>query len=251
MLNSPTGIFAYWSDFGDVTKTNMLDNSKVTITFMFATVSDSLLWITTKFWLRFALSLLILFVSYRSYYHHIRQLTSLLERYPLSDTSVAVSYGLIIGEPTSLVICNPFIIIAFIFDFWCCKLFRSVWFPYGAMVLVNGIIKCSQMTPLLHPISTTTIAIVSFIYACAITLWHSIQPDNQNEYFSTQGFPFAMIYSISLCGMPFMLSALRVFLKHIYRFIFRGKLYKMVKSVSRTVDFISFQGVITSRNYNQ
>ncbi|EQC36614.1 hypothetical protein SDRG_06054 [Saprolegnia diclina VS20] len=257
MMNAPTGVFAFWSSPGDVTGAGASATTATTITFMYATVRYSLFWLTTKFCVRFGLSLLIGVEAYRLYYRHVRTLRRLLRSHPLHPTPTnAVRYEIVFGEPTSLVVCHPLVIAVFMVDFWSSVevvaqailrvsqtkalyytglgamfLSRSVWFSYATLTALNRYLKWRRRAALFRPSSTTVVAMASFTFAGLSTnaqnAWlptlllytHISKPlaeaPSDSEYYTTQALPASILYSISLCGIPFLLAIPRFTLRRL------------------------------------
>ncbi|OQR93453.1 hypothetical protein ACHHYP_02524 [Achlya hypogyna] len=196
MLTAPTAIYGIWSTPGDLTAPWPPDPTKVTITFMYAAINYSALWITLKFCLRLCVSLLIAGEAYRLYYRHVHELRRLLRRYPLHpQPTAAVRYEIILGEPTTLISSHPIVILAFIVDFWASIevvgqailrvsqtkslhyfilgaifLSRSVWFSYGTLTALNAVLHRCKARPIFRPSNTTVVAVTSFVYAGVATM---------------------------------------------------------------------------------
>ncbi|KDO20015.1 hypothetical protein SPRG_14163 [Saprolegnia parasitica CBS 223.65] len=257
MMSAPTGIFAFWSSPGDVTKAGANPSTVTTISFMYATVSYSLFWLTAKFCVRFGLSLLIGIEAYRLYYRHVRTLRRLLQSHRLHATPTnVVRYEVVLGEPTSLVVCHPLVIAVFVIDFWSSVevvaqailrvsqtkalyytglgamfLSRSVWFSYATLTALNCYLKWRRRAALFRPSSTTVVAMASFLFAGLSTnaqnawlptllLYTRIskplyEASSDGEYCTTQVLPASIMYSVSLCAIPFLLAIPRFTLRRL------------------------------------
>ncbi|KAF0701403.1 Aste57867_8105 [Aphanomyces stellatus] len=76
----------------------------------------SMTWRLVKLTYRILVSLWIAFVSVRDYYLHVRHLHTTLAQVPLHRDARAVRYTIVLGEPTCLVLSNPYFCAAFVVD---------------------------------------------------------------------------------------------------------------------------------------
>ncbi|EQC25835.1 hypothetical protein SDRG_16284 [Saprolegnia diclina VS20] len=156
LLGVPTSYSVSWGE-------NTTDVSCIWIGFHTPTYTTA--WLCAKFLSRCLLTLYILYCVYAHYYRQYAVLYSNLEQFGLPTTQARV-YELVLGDPTSIILLNPWIATAFVLDFWlsteyvsraflrisqtdnalifiiaCFYLSRTVWFAYGALSLTSLLLK--------------------------------------------------------------------------------------------------------------
>ncbi|ETV94404.1 hypothetical protein H310_12033 [Aphanomyces invadans] len=117
---------------------------------------------------RVLMGVYMLFLVATRYYCHVKHLADALKRYDMHVTSTAVRFDILVGEPTSLVVANPFVCAFFIVDIWasaeyvglaCLRVSqlstwykfmlgllsfgRMMWFSAAGLLLLNVWLCCS------------------------------------------------------------------------------------------------------------
>ncbi|KDO21183.1 hypothetical protein SPRG_11042 [Saprolegnia parasitica CBS 223.65] len=131
----------------------------------FHTPTYSTAWLFAKFFSRLFLALYIVHCVWTHYYREYAVLYCNLTQFGLPTTH-ARAFELVLGDPTSIILLNPWIATAFVLDFWlsteyvsraflrisqtdnalifviaCFYLSRTVWFAYGALSLTSRVLK--------------------------------------------------------------------------------------------------------------
>ncbi|OQR85557.1 hypothetical protein THRCLA_10674, partial [Thraustotheca clavata] len=163
---------------------------------------QSMTWVWIKLAWRVLLSFVIVFKVVRSYFLPLYHLFENLDLYPLSDRSKnATHYEILVGEPTSIIISDPLVCLAFSIDIlasadysmqamvrvqqWSSPkdfflgaiyLSRHVWISYMALILLHPVLQKFKMIHWCFPQTTTGLAIiittVSSVLANVILMWY-------------------------------------------------------------------------------
>ncbi|KAF0694804.1 Aste57867_14328 [Aphanomyces stellatus] len=175
-------------------------NKTSTVYSVFIPVTKPTPWRVGKLIFRLVLCIWIARICVR-YYEHVRHLRANLRRFVLHTHSSAVQYEIILGEPTCLVLANPFLCAAFVADLWAstesvaqaclrvCQtndpflflvgmvyLSRMVWCAYLGLALLNPILKRTRRTHVVAPANTTALALAAFLAGGGLTYVQSSWP---------------------------------------------------------------------------
>ena len=160
-------------------------------------------WLFCKFFYRFFVSIYTIYRIWTSYCSHIRDLIHDLKQYGLKHDDFfnvdirpdrIVKYVVIIGDPTSIVLLDPIISIAFIIDVWLSMdvviqamvrvsamsdvmtffiaalyLSRFVWYAYSGLYITSVLLKRLHLESYFREVDPTVIAIVVAFIAGPLT----------------------------------------------------------------------------------
>ncbi|KAF0694811.1 Aste57867_14335 [Aphanomyces stellatus] len=166
-------------------------SSSATVSTVYSTfipVSNPTSWRIVKLTYRLGLCLWIARICIRHYYDHVRHLRSTLRRHALHIHATADHYEIVVGEPTCLVLSNPFLCTAFIVDIWSSEgsvaqaglrvcqtqnpflffagmvyLSRMVWCAYWSLAVLNPLLQRTRHTHWVAPANTTVLALAAFL----------------------------------------------------------------------------------------
>ncbi|OQS06905.1 hypothetical protein THRCLA_01066 [Thraustotheca clavata] len=181
-----------------------------TLTFVYSQyLYPPMLWL--KFVVRCATFVLIMICLWKDYYHHYFTLADTLtyEGHKINQENTAIwRYHLVAGDPTAILVTNPYIVVAFFIDQWLSAhaivemifrvleyysipnalgaalfLFRMVWFAYGSICLINCILKRTKCEYFFAEVDPTIISIFSVVYIPGlwVILICILSPSKQNE----------------------------------------------------------------------
>ncbi|OQR92369.1 hypothetical protein ACHHYP_03790 [Achlya hypogyna] len=150
-------------------------------------------WVAIKFLYRCVLSIYIVRCMWFDYYRCGRNLGHSVAQYGVPDAA-AGPVEILLGDPTSVILLNPFVSLAFLLDVWfsveyvnraivradqlyelvtfavaCVYLSRTLWFAYGALNAASWTLKQLQWTRHFRDADPTLLAIVITLAAGPIT----------------------------------------------------------------------------------
>ncbi|KAF0731470.1 hypothetical protein AaE_009258 [Aphanomyces astaci] len=146
-----------------------------------------MLWRLVKFLYRIGLCVWIFMLCTTHYYCHVYHLYNNLKTIPLHVTSPAITrYEILVGEPTCVVLSNPWLCLAFVVDICAsteyvgqaclrvCQtenwfyfglgllyLGRTVWCAYSTLTILNIVLKRCHRTTWFAPANTTVLAVAA------------------------------------------------------------------------------------------
>ncbi|KDO24300.1 hypothetical protein SPRG_09938 [Saprolegnia parasitica CBS 223.65] len=198
MTSAPGLVLGYhciWLTAGDAIARSSRDNEVYTLTFVMATAPYPVLnW--TKFVYRVCTTVGIVLLLWRRYYKHCialrRQLARLGHAHELR--AGAYSYAISIGDPTAVVLSNPWVALAFFVDVWASfdtlsfavlrgsqnddllELFvaflylsRAVWLAYFGLSVMSAILKRYRQEHVFCEVDPTMVALAVTIYGPLLT----------------------------------------------------------------------------------
>ncbi|EQC25844.1 hypothetical protein SDRG_16293 [Saprolegnia diclina VS20] len=141
-------------------------------------------WLWLKFAYRLVFGVYLLMCMWRLYFAQYATLVANLERYGIEAAAVGSTLTLVVGDPTSLILVHPRVILGFVLDFWmsadfdgraylrvgqvvdplqffvaCLYLSRTLWFAYGAVVATSNLMKRCGLAKYFHGVDPTYTAI--------------------------------------------------------------------------------------------
>ncbi|OQR94725.1 hypothetical protein ACHHYP_00955 [Achlya hypogyna] len=235
-LGTPIGYTALWT--AEANSSNLLFIG-------FARASTTASWLGGKFAYRVMLSWYLAWCVYMSYYRHYRPLCLSLARLGLSSAPPQATLHLVVGDPTSIVLLNPWVAVFFVADFWMSADFvslaflrvaeitslqtffiaslylsRTLWFAYAGLGLFSSLLKRLGKELWLSPIDPTLTAIVVILAAGPFTTLQTRVPflvELYNYVFNNlaeapneiESGVAAIVYSLLIGGLPVFVGVLR------------------------------------------
>ncbi|OQR80885.1 hypothetical protein THRCLA_11918 [Thraustotheca clavata] len=168
--------------------------SNNTMYFAFVRQTTTKTWLVFKFIYRCCLSIYIMFIMWQQYYRYYSHLANNLRQYGINDAKPTDCITIIVGDPTSIVLLNPYVYLAFIVDIWisvefvaralyrldqlhnaklcllaCLYLSRMLWMAYGALILVSYLLKKLHKEKCFHEADPTLTALAVLITTGPLT----------------------------------------------------------------------------------
>ncbi|OQS05251.1 hypothetical protein THRCLA_20673 [Thraustotheca clavata] len=139
-------------------------NDTIYIGFLNATTTRA--WLTFKLAYRCCFCIYIMAYMWRQYYQHYYHLAANLRAFGFEKVTRTDRIDIVVGDPTSIILLNPYVSIVFILDVWvsiefinraivrvnqvsdiglfsvaCFYLSRTLWFAYGGLIGVSYLLK--------------------------------------------------------------------------------------------------------------
>ncbi|RHZ01781.1 hypothetical protein DYB35_013650 [Aphanomyces astaci] len=175
------------NDLGSTSASSSTNSSASTVYYVYRPVVKPLLWRLVKFLYRIGLCVWIFMLCTTHYYCHVYHLYNNLKTIPLHVTSPAITrYEILVGEPTCVVLSNPWLCLAFVVDICAsteyvgqaclrvCQtenwlyfglgllyLGRTVWCAYSTLTILNIVLKRCHRTTWFAPANTTVLAVAA------------------------------------------------------------------------------------------
>ncbi|RHY23261.1 hypothetical protein DYB36_012164, partial [Aphanomyces astaci] len=175
------------NDLGSTSASSSTNSSASTVYYVYRPVVKPLLWRLVKFLYRIGLCGWIFMLCTTHYYCHVYHLYNNLKTIPLHVTSPAITrYEILVGEPTCVVLSNPWLCLAFVVDICAsteyvgqaclrvCQtenwfyfglgllyLGRTVWCAYSTLTILNIVLKRCHRTTWFAPANTTVLAVAA------------------------------------------------------------------------------------------
>ncbi|ETV94403.1 hypothetical protein, variant [Aphanomyces invadans] len=207
---APSSINALWVHPGNELNRHM-GGASFTVYYLFIPDKLSPWWLAFKFLYRAMLSLTILGLAIQSYYRHVGHLCANLAHFPLQPHQASLGavtrYEVIVGEPSPLVMSNPYVCLAFVADICAtseymgqaclrvCQtqslwyfalamvyLGRLVWCAYGTLVMHNAVRKRWGWAALTTPVDSTQVAVMVYFVGGFLTYLQGLWPSLINVY---------------------------------------------------------------------
>ncbi|RLO06945.1 hypothetical protein DYB28_001168 [Aphanomyces astaci] len=171
----------------DLDRTAATSNASSTVYYVYRPVVKMMLWRLVKLLYRIGLCVWIFMLCTTHYYCHVYHLYNNLKTIPLHVTSPAMTrYEIVVGEPTCVVLSNPWLCWAFVVDICAsteyvgqaclrvCQtenwlyfglgllyLGRTVWCAYSTLTILNIMLKRCHRTTWFAPANTTVLAVAA------------------------------------------------------------------------------------------
>ncbi|RHY22099.1 hypothetical protein DYB32_009615 [Aphanomyces invadans] len=207
---APSSINVLWVHPGNELNRHM-GGASFTVYYLFIPDKLSPWWLAFKFLYRAMLSLTILGLAIQSYYRHVGHLCANLAHFPLQPHQASLGavtrYEVIVGEPSPLVMSNPYVCLAFVADICAtseymgqaclrvCQtqslwyfalamvyLGRLVWCAYGTLVMHNAVRKRWGWAALTTPVDSTQVAVMVYFVGGFLTYLQGLWPSLINVY---------------------------------------------------------------------
>ncbi|OQR95598.1 hypothetical protein THRCLA_22108 [Thraustotheca clavata] len=227
-------------------------------------VATSMWWHIVKFMYRVLLSFYLGSCLWHQYFCYYSNLKGNLEQFGLPNAPPGTKFIIIVGDPTSVILANGYISIAFVLDFWvsvdfvataffrlvqieallpfliaCLYLSRTIWFAYGTLLVTSRLLKRVGKESNLHAVDPTLTAFavilavgpftylqtnVSFMVEIYNFLFAYLSKDSDKVEISVA----AVVYTILIGGLP-LLVGLRPSWKHSKRVPIQPFVQKTIK----------------------
>ncbi|OQR97316.1 hypothetical protein THRCLA_07016, partial [Thraustotheca clavata] len=231
-----------WLTVGNEIKPENFDPMDFTLTYAVLPYPIPV-WYWIKFAFRVANTGFVTYLLWTNYYKHCYQLANTLatlgHRTDLKDC--IYTYRIIMGDPTAMILTNPWVALAFFFDIWSSYeivtfavlrasqgqdipvmfvaflyLSRTVWLPYLALCLTAVVLKRWKGEHLFDEVDPTLVVIASAIYgpglsycmgnvAFLLDMYHFTERcliPSSLQLERFEAFPATFLYSITLGSLP-------------------------------------------------
>ncbi|OQR93895.1 hypothetical protein THRCLA_08315 [Thraustotheca clavata] len=254
-FSSDIGFQCVWTIRGNMLANVSLPN-EYTVTAIH-TISAPKVWCTVKFCYRMCITVFVCYLMWTRYYRHCIHLEKILStdghRYDYKSKPKELwHYEVVWGDPTPIILMNPYVSLVFFLDCWFSAdtisiviprasqtddiyimlsaflyLSRTVWFAYAAMCVISTCLKRFHREHVFIEIDPTIVAVattffgpvvswamgnVGFLLQIYFFLFECFIP-TKYEHEQIDGGPPSMLYSISIASMPMLYG----FIGGIYR----------------------------------
>ncbi|RLO13973.1 hypothetical protein DYB28_015902, partial [Aphanomyces astaci] len=225
------------------------ENEGTTVYYAYMPGIKSQAWRLTILCFRLAASVWIFHLSIAGYYNHVRHLRGNLDAFPLHGYTKASRYEIVVGEPTCIVLANPWLCLWFLLDlvtnteyigmaclrvcqinnlvYFCLGMLylgRTVWCGYTALAVLNILLKRRHKAHWVKPTNTTILALVASLAGGGIMYIQTEWQEHLDMYFTLyvvhyvsdthetttmETAPAMLVYALSMTMLPFAIAAMQ------------------------------------------
>ncbi|OQR81897.1 hypothetical protein THRCLA_23281 [Thraustotheca clavata] len=245
-FSASIGFQCVWTNRGNML-TNISSLNDFTITAIH-TISANKTWYTVKFCYRMCITILVCCLMWTRYFCHCVHLEKLLNTHghrfdDKSKQKELWHYEVVWGDPTPIILMNPYVSFVFFLDCWFSAetisiviprasqsddiyimlsaflyLSRTVWFAYAAMCAIASSLKrfhrehnfieidptiIAIVTTISGPVVSWTMGNVGFLLEIYFFLFACVVP-SENQHEKIEGGPPSMLYTVSIAAIPIL-----------------------------------------------